>query len=136
MYEKGELKKALAKGDLLRASGIVQSAPCLSGDDVASLVSEVIHSGSMIRKYTTASIAEGRNALLGALLQCIKQSEDASAVLPLAEHISQSALLEEAYAGILNLLARCDIGRRTPAEQAWAAIRYTSELAKTAIDKM
>lgn len=136
MYEKGELRKALAKGDLCRASGIVQSAPSLSSDDVASLVREVIHSGSMIRKYNTASIAKGRNALLGALLRCIKQSEDPSAVLPLAEHISQSALLEEAYAGILDLLARCDIDRCTPAEQAWAAIRYTSELAKTAVDKM
>jgi hypothetical protein len=57
-------------------------------------------------------------------------------VLPLAKHLAQSLLLETAYAAILNTLGRSAISSCTPAQQAWAAIRFASETVRIAVERI
>jgi hypothetical protein len=136
MYATSEVRNALFRGKLKRAAVLLEQASSLSAPEITTLVRDVIQSGCLILKHRGAEGEKNRDAVLLAVLQCLKSSDDPSALIPLAKHLAHSQLLELAYSAILETLGRSAISRCPPAQQAWAAIRFAAETVKVAIEKV
>ena len=109
MYDTSEVRNALFRGKLKRAAVLLEQARSLSGPEIATLVRDVIQSGCLILKHRGAEAEKNRNAVLLAVLQCLKSSDDPSALMPLAKHLVHSQLFELAYSAILKTLDRSAI---------------------------
>lgn len=136
MHDASEVRNALFRGKLKHATVLLEQASPLSGVEMTTVVRDVIQSGCLILKHRSTEAAKNRDAVLLAVLQCLKSSDEPSALIPLAKHVAHSQFLELAYSAILETLDRSAISRCTPAEQAWAVVQFAAETVKVAVERV
>jgi hypothetical protein len=129
MYNRQEMRRALELREWARVRKVLDACAEPSIDVSQTLVEDTIHSGCLIEQRQQEKEIARRDELVRELRRWLEHSGDATSKERLDEHLGDVGLIERCYVEIRKALRACIMARRTPQEQAWAAIsRLVEEL--------
>lgn len=129
MYDRNQLKKYLTVRNY-RAIAEMLAKETLDVDRVsAALVEDVIHSGMLILQRDKHQDRDNREKLNDVIGSFVEHSGSEETKTLYSKHVSDVAVLDRCFSEIRVVLSKSPIGKRTAAEQVWAAIeRFVEEV--------
>jgi hypothetical protein len=125
MYDREQMKTVLGQLSWKKVLEVLETDPEPSAEAYERLIEDVVRTGCLIKKHATDQQRKSRNKFREKFRAFIAQNCTSDELEYVDAHIVECEQIDDAFKGILESIAQCNISNRSVQEQVWTVVIRT-----------